>query len=78
MLSLLCPAAVHRLHRVTSGLLLLSLTRSNARALTAEISERLVSKRDVARVRGHFNNGSSEPVRVDADIELRGGESAGG
>lgn len=64
--------AVHRLDRVTSGLLILSLTRSNARALGSEIQNRLVKKVYLARVRGHFPENGGKPTIVDSAIQLRG------
>ena len=62
-------AAVHRLDRITSGLLLLSLTRSNASVLGRELQDRVVSKSYVARVRGRFPEGV---IVVDDAIQLRG------
>lgn len=62
-------AAVHRLDRITSGLLLLSLTRSNASVLGRELQDRVVSKSYVARVGGRFPDGV---IVVDDAIQLRG------
>lgn len=67
--------AVHRLDRVTSGLLLLSLTRSNASVLSKEFSERCVTKTYVARVSGEFPQGR---MVVKGKIKLRGEGGGGG
>lgn len=67
--------AVHRLDRVTSGLLLLSLTRSNASVLSKEFSERSVTKTYVARVSGKFPQGR---MVVQGKIKLRGEGGGGG
>lgn len=59
---------VHRLDRLTSGVLMFGRTRDRAAALEAQIRDRLVRKRYVCRVEGRFPDGGpvqcAEPVLV--------------
>lgn len=52
--SLLFPLAVNRLDRLTSGLMIMSLTSKASRELADEFREGKVKKEYVARVKGEF------------------------
>lgn len=58
---------IHRLDRLTSGLLLFGRTVKKARQLEHEIRSRLVSKEYVCRVEGQF---PSEPIVCEEPIEV--------
>lgn len=47
-------AAVNRLDRLTSGLMIIALSADRARTLTAEFTSGTIRKEYVARVRGEF------------------------
>lgn len=66
---------VHRLDRLTSGVLMFARTRDAARRLEAQIRDRLVHKRYVCRVRGRFpdgggGGGQGQPVECNEPIRV--------
>lgn len=62
---------VHRLDRLTSGVLMFARTRDAARRLEAQIRDRLVHKRYVCRVRGRFPDGGGEGQPVECNEPIR-------
>lgn len=63
---------VHRLDRLTSGVLMFARTRDAARRIEAQIRDRLVNKRYVCRVQGRFPDGDGVPGRpVECNEPIR-------